>query len=82
MIRAILLSLAFCLGHSVSQAGESYPFVADVPGVEEAMLYPDYWLARLEEQGPRMSAAQISAFNRNSFLSMSICMTWSSSRIN
>lgn len=67
MIRAILLSLAFCLGHSVSQAGEAYPFVTDVPGVEEAMLYPDYWLARLEEQGPRMSAAQISAFNRNSF---------------
>ena len=50
-----------------AQAPQPYPFVTNVPGLEEAMLKSSYWTQRLETSGLRMTQAQVAAFNRQAF---------------
>lgn len=61
----LALVLGLCLG--TARAAEGYPFVSDVPGLEEAMLSPDYWVARLVDRETRMSPAQVQQFNQRAF---------------
>ena len=52
-----------------AQADDHYPFVSDVPGMQEAMLSPDYWVARLANTETRMTPAQVREFNARAFSS-------------
>ncbi|WP_239017200.1 SH3 domain-containing protein [Seongchinamella sediminis] len=63
----MLLAVVFSVGLGVAQAKDHYPFVTDVPGVQEAMLSPDYWVARLADSDTRMSPAQVRQFNQRAF---------------
>ncbi len=57
-----LFSLVFLLSTSACKAIEATEFVSDVVGVEEKMLYPDFWKTKIDD-GEReiLSAKEISA---------------------
>lgn len=67
MRAAALCCLLLCAGSLWAEAPADAFFVSDVPGIEEPMLSPGYWLDKNLERGVRMSPAQIEAFNRNGF---------------
>ena len=60
----VLLVLIGAAWVPLARGGEGYSFETDVPGVQEAMLSPDYWIQRLPEQPLRMSSSEVKAFNR------------------
>jgi len=57
--------------HEGVQAAEPQPaaaeFATDVPGISEAMLSADFWIARLGDDRTRMTPEQIRDFNAASF---------------
>lgn len=63
LITALVCVFALCS----AQAHDHYPFVSDVPAMEEAMLSPDFWVARLPDTEPRMTPAQVRQFNQRAF---------------
>jgi cell wall-associated NlpC family hydrolase len=60
----LLVLAALYPGAANARAGA--PFATDVPGIEEAMLAPDYWLADPQLDTRRMSSAELRRFNRRS----------------
>lgn len=65
----LIFSLVLVLGLYPAQADDHYPFVSDVPGMEEAMLSPDYWVGRLTTAATRMTPAEVHRFNTRAFAS-------------
>ncbi len=63
---SICLALLFS-GSLLAQTLPGSAFISDVPGIEESMLGPGYWLEKNSEHELRMSPLQIEAFNSRGF---------------
>ncbi|MCW8127760.1 NlpC/P60 family protein [Microbulbifer halophilus] len=59
--------MAACAGAAEPREPGVGEFVTDVPGIREEMFSADFWVQRLESDGLRMTAEDISAFNTANF---------------